>query len=69
MAEKANKALKSSERRFAVVVESKRPSKSSRSDFFEGQGFEHEKEFDYEYDEELNEEEEDQRGAIDDSVK
>ncbi len=69
MPEKTNKVLKSSERRLAVLVESRWPSKSSRSDFFEGQGFENEKEFDYEYDEDLNEEEEDQRSAIDDSVK
>src|SRR5256885_9990704 len=69
MAVKANKALHSDEGRFAILVEKRWSSKSLRGDFFEGQGFENEKEFDYEYDDELNEESEDQRGAIDDSVK
>ena len=67
MAGKTNKASQADERRFAVLVEKRWPSKNSRGDFFEGQGFE--KEFDYEYDDELNEEDEDQRSAIDDSVK
>jgi RNA polymerase primary sigma factor len=67
MAGKMNKASQTDERRFAVLIEKRWPSKSSRGDFFEGQGFE--KEFDYEYDDELNEEDEDQRSAIDDSVK
>src|SRR5947207_8996122 len=69
MAGKTSKASKSDDSRLAVLVEKRWLSKSSRGDFFEGQGFENEKEFDYEYDEELNEEDEDQRGAIDDSVK
>src|SRR5215472_452207 len=69
MAGKMSKALKSEDGNFVVLVEKRWPSKSSRSDFFEGQSFENVKEFDYEYDEELSEEDEDQRGAIDDSVK
>src|SRR5215472_3438315 len=69
MAGKMSKALKSEDGNFVVLVEKRWPSKSSRGDFFEGQGFESEKEFDYEYEDELAEEEEDQRGAIDDSVK
>jgi RNA polymerase primary sigma factor len=69
MVVKTSKELQSDESRLAVLVEKRGASKSSRGDFFEGPAFEHEKEFDYEYDDELNEEEEDQRGAIDDSVK
>jgi RNA polymerase primary sigma factor len=70
MVEKTNKTSQVvDENRFAVLVEKRWHSKSSRSDFFEGQSFENEKEFDYECEDELNEEEEDQRGTIDDSVK
>ena len=61
MAGKTSKALQSEEGHFVVLVEKRWPSKSSRADFFGGQGFENEKEFDYEYDDELNEEGEDQR--------
>ena len=69
MAVKTNKELQGDESRFSVFVEKRGASKSSRSDFFDGQGFENEKEFDYEYDDEFKEEGEDLRGAIDDSVK
>ena len=69
MAGKTSRVLQSEECNLAVLVEKRCPTKKSRSDFFEGQGFESEKEFDCECDDELVEEDEDQRGAIDDSVK
>jgi RNA polymerase primary sigma factor len=68
MAGKTSKVVHNGENSVAVSGEKKRSSKSSREDSFEEQGFENEREFDYDYDDEVNEEE-DQRSAIDDSVK
>jgi RNA polymerase primary sigma factor len=69
MAVKMGKVSQDSENSITVFVEKKCSLKSSREDFFERQAFEAEKESGYEYDDDVNDDEEDLRSAIDDSVK
>ncbi len=70
MAAKSGKVLVTGEGNVAVMKEKKRTSRKASQNSFDGQeSFEEEKDFSYDCDDDFNEDEEDQRTTVDDSVK
>jgi len=69
MAAKINKASSSAEASVAVLAEKKRCSRATSEDIFVEEEVVNDRELSYEYEDELEEGGEDQRGAVDDSVK